>query len=291
MVRKAESQSIDQSVLYNSAGPAAPLAWYGGKKVLARWIIEQMPNHRIYVEPYGGMANVLLKKQPSEVEIFNDLDGRVTNLFRVIRNPESLAELQRLCELTPYSRRQFAELCTLPEPTDPIERAHWFLVRGRQARGGLGASELTPSAWANGTRSRRKMPEPVSKYLSTIDGLQPLAARFRPVMIEELPAIDLIKKYDKPDALFYCDPPYPASTRSGGRSQAYAHEMTDDDHKELLTALRDCKGRVMISSYPSELYESLLHDWRRVEKSAKAQLSNSGNARTEVVWLNYEIGT
>ncbi|MEQ8667582.1 MAG: DNA adenine methylase [Pirellulales bacterium] len=285
--RSPDYLSTEPTNLYNPAGPSPPLAWHGGKKLQAPWIIEQMPDHRVYVEPYGGMANVLLKKQPSEVEIYNDLDGRIVNLFQVIRDRDSLAKLQLKCELTPYSRRQFTDFCSQPEPTDPIERAHWFLVRGRQARGGLGSSKLTPSAWATSTRSRRKMPEPVSKYLSAIDGLEPLAARFREVLIEEMPAIDLIKKYDKPDVLFYCDPPYPAATRSGGRTQAYAHELTDEDHRQLLAILRACQGKVMISSYPSEIYEQELHDWRRVEKPAKAQMSNSGNARTEVLWLNF----
>ncbi len=279
--------SASDTERYDPSGPAAPLAWYGGKGRLARWIIEQMPAHRTYVEPFGGMANVLLKKQPSEIEVFNDRDGRVVNLFRVIRDPTGLAELKRRCELTPYARREFAACCQSPEPSDPVERAHWFFVRCRQARGGLGASEIAPNAWATSTRTRRKMPEPVSKYLFAIDGLEAVAERFRQIMIEELPASDLIKKYDKPDVLFYCDPPYPAHTRSGRQAKAYAHELSDAGHQELLATLTACKGRVMISSYPSAPYDRELREWRRLEKPTNVQLSNSGGARTEVLWLNY----
>ena len=131
------------------------------------------------------------------------------------------------------------------------------------------------------------MPEPVSKYLSAIDGLEQVADRFRQVIIEDMPAIDLIQKYDKPDVLCYCDPPYPANTRSGGQANTYAHELTDDDHRQLLTTLRSCRGQVMISSYPSTLYDHEISDWRRVEKRTNVQMSNSGGARTEVLWLNH----
>src|SRR5262249_54882772 len=151
------------------AGLNAPLPWYGGKHLLADWIICHFPPHRVYVEPFGGMANVLLRKPPSAIEIFNDSDDRVVNFFRVLRNQEKLAELQRRCELTLYSRAEFAALCKLPEPEDDISRAWWFFVRCRQARGGLGVGEVIASAWSASTRTRRRMPEPVSKYLAALD--------------------------------------------------------------------------------------------------------------------------
>lgn len=181
----------------------------------------RMPEHRVYVEPFGGMAGVLLKKEQSEVEVFNDLDGRAVNFFRVIRDRELFEELKLCAELTPYSREEFQILCETPEPTEPVQRAWWFFVRCRQARGGTGMGRLTPNAWATSTRSRRQMPEPISKYLSALDGLEEVANRFRQVMIENTPAIHLIKKYDGPDVLFYCDPPYPSSTRSGGKADSF----------------------------------------------------------------------
>ncbi len=270
---------------FNGKGPDAPVAWYGGKYYLARWIIELLPDHRVYVEPYGGMANVLLKKHPSEVEIFNDLDGRVVNLFRVLRDQDKFEELKRLAELTPYSREQFAELCEVPEPTDPVEKAYWFFVRCRQARGGIGMSNITANAWATSTRTRRGMPEPISKYLSALDGLSDVADRFRRVMVESLPAIELIKKYDGPEVLFYCDPPYLSSTRHGGKAATYHVEMTDADHEALLLQLQKCVGKVVLSGYPSPLYDRLLSNWRRVERPMKVQFSNSGADRLEVLWI------
>jgi DNA adenine methylase len=273
---------------FNRRGPKAPIAWYGGKYYLAEWIISQMPPHRVYIEPFGGMANVLLKKHPSELEIFNDLDGRVVNFFRVLRDQAKLAELKRRAELTPYSREEFATLCEIPEPTDDIDRAYWFFVRCRQARGGIGMSDITKNAWATSTRTRRKMPEPVSKYLAAIDGLDTVATRFRHVVVEHTDALELIPKYDGPDVLFYCDPPYPGYTRHGGKAATYAVEMTDEQHEHLLRQLRACRGKVLLSSYDSPLYHTLLKDWSRVEKTTHVQFSNSGGDRKEVLWQNWQ---
>ncbi len=267
--------------------PSAPVAWMGGKSLLANWILDQFPDHRIYVEPYGGMANVLLKKKPSDVEVYNDLDRRLVNLFQVIRDPDKLLELQRLCELTPYSRTEFEELVDEKEPSDPIQRAHWFFVRCRQARGGLGSQTLTPNAWATSKRSRREMPEPVSKYLSAIDGLPAVAERFRKVMIESKPALEVLKKYDSDDALFYCDPPYPHDTLASAKQPLYAFTMTDDDHAELLGMLNTLKAKVVLSGYSTEVYESHLAEWKKTEKQTHVQFSNSGGQRVEATWRNF----
>ena len=272
---------------HNRKGPDAPIAWYGGKYYLAEWIISHFPPHRVYVEPFGGMANVLLKKHPSEVEVFNDLDQRVTNFFRVIRDPGKLADLRCRCELTPYSREEFSNLIDTPEPDNDVDRAWWFFVRCRQARGGIGMSALTKNAWATSTRTRRQMPEPVSKYLAAIDGLDAVADRFRHVMIENLPALELISKYDGPDVLFYCDPPYPGSTRSGGKAATYGFEMDEQQHHKLLAALRQCRARVLLSSYDSTLYRTILHDWQCLEKDTHVQFSNSGGHRRELLWKNW----
>lgn len=279
--------SLTEQAWLNRQGPLAPIAWYGGKYYLAEWIIGEFPPHRVYVEPFGGMANVLLKKPPSEVEVFNDLDGRVVNFFRVLRDPPMLVELKRRCELTPYSREEFTTLCDTPEPQDAIGRAWWFFVRCRQARGGIGMSAITKNARAVSTRTRRQMPEPVSKYLAAIDGLDAIAACFRHVMVEHLPALELIAKYDGPDVLFYCDPPYPGSTRSGGKAATYGVEMDDQDHHKLLAALRQCRGRVLLSSYDTALYRTVLHDWQCLEKDTHVQFSNSGGRRRELLWKNW----
>ena len=266
----------------------APFPWYGGKAYYAKWIISHFPDHQVYIEPFGGAANVLLRKRPSEVEVFNDLDDRITNFFAVIRDPESLASLERLAYLTPYSRTQFAELVEMPEPTEPVERAWWFFVLCRQARGGLGMSKLTPATWSTSLRPRRQMPEGISKYLSAIEGLTDVVERFRHTVIESLPATDIVEKYGKSsDVFFYCDPPYVPKTRSKGQASTYHEEMSFEDHEALLSTLKGCSSRVMVSGYPSELYERELSGWSRESIEVKEKLANSGGLREEVIWMNW----
>ena len=268
-------------------GLKAPIAWYGGKAYYAEWLIERFPDHRVYVEPFGGAANVLLRKPKSEVEVYNDVDDRVVNLFRVVRDSEQFERLRMLLDLTPYARGEFADLLELPPTDDPVEKARRFFAICRQARGGMGMSKLSKNCWAYSRRTRRAMAEPVSKYLSAIDGLEDVAARLRTVMIESRPAIELIPRYDGEDSFFYLDPPYMPETRHGNKAATYAHEMSVDDHVALLDALLQIKGKAMLSGYAAALYDEKLKAWRREELKTKAHMANSGEERTEVIWFNY----
>jgi DNA adenine methylase len=268
-------------------GLKSPIAWYGGKAYYAEWLIERFPEHRVYIEPFGGAANVLLRKPKSEVEVYNDVDDRVVNLFRVVRDPEQFERLRLLLDLTPYARAEFADLLDLPPTDDPVEKARRFFAICRQARGGMGMSKLSTSCWAFSRRTRRSMAEPVSKYLSAIDGLEDVAARLRTVMIESRAAIELIPRYDGSDSFFYLDPPYMPETRHGNKAATYAHEMTGDDHAALLDALLQIKGQAMLSGYSAPLYEEKLKAWRREELKTKAHMANSGEERIEVIWFNY----
>ena len=131
------------------------------------------------------------------------------------------------------------------------------------------------------------MAEPVSKYLSAIDGLQEIAERFRSVAIEHIEAKKLIEKHDRDDVLFYCDPPYVPETRHGAQAKTYGYEMSYEDHTELLELLKKCKARVALSGYACELYDTALSSWRRETAEGKSHIANSGQARTEVLWMNW----
>lgn len=288
--READSVAAqpERSIFEGSRkGLKSPIAWYGGKAYYAEWLIERFPEHRVYVEPFGGAANVLLRKPKSKVEVYNDVDDRVVNLLRVVRDPEQFERLRTLLDLTPYARGEFADLLELPPSDDPVEKARRFFAICRQARGGMGMSKLSKNCWAYSRRTRRDMAEPVSKYLSAIDGLEDVAARLRTVMIESRPAIELIPRYDGEDSFFYLDPPYMPETRHGNKAATYAHEMTVDDHAALLDALLQIKGKAMLSGYAAPLYDEKLKTWRREELKTKAHMANSGEERTEVIWFNY----
>jgi DNA adenine methylase len=282
------SRQIDvRESWYAEGAPDAPVAWYGGKMYYARWIIERFADHRVYVEPFGGAANVLLRKIKSQVEIYNDLDSRIVNFFRVLRDPVKYEEFQRQCVLTPYSREEFVKLIGEPEPAGEVDRAWWFFIRCRQALGGLGMTKLTPNSWSASIRTRRNLPEGVSKYLSAIDGLDNIVTRFREVMIECKPAVEVLTKFDSPETLFYVDPPYLPETRHAGLAATYKSEMTRKDHEDLLKVIRKIKGKVLLSGYDSPMYSKALKSWNRAEHVGKSHLTNSGQTRVEVLWMNY----
>jgi DNA adenine methylase len=288
--KKPTSPSKSQAGLARKGsrtGLKAPVAWYGGKSYYADWLIEQFPDHRVYVEPFGGAANVLLRKPPSQVEIYNDIDARIVNLFRVIRDRKQFKQLRTALDLTPYAREEFADLLHDLPKASAVEKARRFFAMCRQARGGIGMSKLSRQAWATSKRTRREMAEPVSKYLSAIDGLADVADRLRTVLIESRPAIEMLAQYDGEDSFFYLDPPYVPETRHGKKAATYAYEMSVEDHETLLDAILTLQGKAMLSGYANPLYDSKLKTWRRAELKTKAHMANSGQERVEVIWFNY----
>jgi len=257
-----------------------PVKWHGGKHYLCRWIIQSFPPHQTYVEPFGGGASVLLNKPRAPVEIYNDLDERVTRLFRVLRDNGD--ELRRRLTLTPYSEIEFRRA---PEPCDDeIEMARRDFVRWRLSLGGRGDSFSFTLH-----RVRRGMADVVSGYLSMVDEQLPLIIeRLRSVQIIQRPAIDVIRTWDSAETLIYCDPPYVPGTRHQGSREVYGCEMSVTDHKDLAAVLHACKGRVVLSGYPSDLYDDLYAAWRRLEFDIAnhAAGGRSKSRKKETIWMN-----
>jgi DNA adenine methylase len=259
--------------------------WYGGKFSHLDWLMPLLPECHHYCEPFAGSAAILLNRKPSPVETYNDLDGEVCNFFRVLR--EQGDELTRVLALTPFSREEFGLACTLDPDLTPLERARRFYIRARQVRTGL-AQTATIGRWANcKDTSRAGMSGVISRWLGGVDMLPAIAERLIRVQIENRPASDVIRLYDSPKTLFYCDPPYVHSTR--GDSSAYKHEMTDEQHAELATVLNKVKGRVAFSNYDCELLDDLYpaKRWRKF-KSAPRTNHATKSTRVEVLWMNYD---
>ena len=263
------------------------LRWHGGKWRLAPWILQHLPPHRVYVEPFGGAASVLLRKPRAYAEVYNDLDDEVVTLFRVLRDPGQAAELQRLLELTPFARAEFDD--SYGPSNDPIETARRLVVRsymgfGSNAHATTGTHRAQTGFRANSTRSGTTPALDWKNYPAEIGQI---VQRLRGVVIEHRPAIEVLRAHDGPLTLHYVDPPYLHGTRSLGnthcRKKFYRHEMTDADHAALLAWLRQATGMVVLSGYPSELYDSTLPDWRRVETVAQA---DGARKRVEVLWIN-----
>jgi DNA adenine methylase len=241
------------------------------------------------VEPFGGGASVLLRKPAAYAEVYNDLDRRLVALFRVLRDREQAAELIRLLELTPFAREEFH--LAYEETEDPVESARRTVIRSFMGFGSDGTAGVYRTGFrCNVTASGST---PASAWKNYPEALTAAVERLRAVVLDNRPAAAVMKQYDAPATLFYVDPPYLPSTRSQGNRrrrgpgtaafEVYAHELSEEDHVLLLQELQGLAGMVVLSGYPSELYDSKLLGWRRAEKKTHA---DGGLKRTEVIWIN-----
>lgn len=263
-----------------------PFSYYGGKTRLAPWIVSMLPAHRVYVEPFAGSLAVLMDKPPARFEVVNDLDGALVCFWRVLRDKP--AELERACALTPHARSEYTT--ALDDPAmDDVERARRFWVRISQS------FNQTPSRITGWSISTARGAPEVRSQLSTLGRFAGVAMRLRDVSIECAPAIEVITRTSwVADALVYCDPPYVFASRAT-TSGAYAHEMSNDDHRALAEVLRTHPGTVVLSGYPSDLYGELYGDWWRTDTTVVRRASNMQRAAAakttaiEVLWSNRDL--
>lgn len=271
----------------NALTPTRPvLRYHGGKWRLAPWIISHFPEHRVYVEPYGGGASVLLRKSRARGEVYNDLWGRVVDVFRVLRDEALAAELRRKLELTPFARAEF-ESCRPEafETDDIVERARLTIVRAYLGHGSNSPNELMSTGFRS--NSMRSNTTPATEWSNYPLCVPKFVDRLRGVVIESRPAADVMIGFDGPDTLHYVDPPYVPETRSKGnphcKKHMYAIEMTVSDHRRMAKVLKSLKGMVIVSGYPSDLYVELFGGWVKTEVKA---LADGALERTECLWLN-----
>ncbi len=257
--------------------------WYGGKYSHLDWLLPLLPDCHHYCEPFGGSAAVLLNRDPSPVETYNDIDGEVATFFRVLRNQSN--RLIKAIALTPFSREEFLIAClTNGEKISDVERARRFFIRARQVRTGL-AQTASVGRWANCKNTTRAgMSGVVSRWLGSVESLPTIAERLLRAQIENRPADEVIRLYDDKGTLFYCDPPYPHASRSD--DSAYGDEMSDAEHTELAKVLRRAKAKVAISGYRCDLMDTLYKDFKRHDAPSKLCHSVK-KPRSEVLWVNY----
>ena len=267
-----------------------PLPWYGSKSRHLPWLLPLLPQCKHYVEPFGGSAVVLLNRDPSPIETYNDINGEVVNFFRVLRDQPN--ELITAIELTPSSREEFALAIYDTAELTPLERARRFCVLCQQAFGAAG-NIATLSFWSSSvTHTFRGMSTTVSRVLAKQQNLAYVAQRLLTVQIEDRPALDCIKRYDSPDTLFYCDPPYVHETRRKNFNYSN-NEMTTEEHKELAALLNSVQGKVALSGYEGDLYNDLYLSpkWtKHYDKRKGTTAAKNRSARQEVLWVNYNRG-
>jgi len=245
---------------------------------MAKEIVDLMPRHRSYLEPFFGSGAVLFNKPPSAIETVNDVDGDIVNFFKVLRErPEELAEA---ISFTPYPRDIFDDAHE-NRGTDDFDRAYRFAIRSKM---GHGFKTYQKTGFKIDVYARERS-YCVNSWNQMPEKLLAAAARLKGVQIENRPALDLVKKFNHDNVLIYADPPYLLHTRGG---KQYRHEMSEQDHVDLLDALKQHKGFVILSGYPSDMYDHELKNWHRIERKSYNQNSDR---RTEVLWCNFYVPT
>lgn len=265
-----------------------PFAYYGGKTTMADRIVSLLPTHAHYVEPFAGSLAVLLAKPRSEMETVNDLDRDLMTFWQVLRDRPD--DLERLMLLTPHARAEHEAAYDL-DVSDDLERARRVWVLLSQGRG----STLRKTGWRfyrDPAGSTYSMPDYLTAYATRVP---PAAARLHGVSLECRDGVEVIRDYGKhPNVLLYCDPPYLASSRN---STNYRHEMASStEHENFLAALIECRASVVLSGYPSPLYDEALGDWHRADTAAwtgngiRDGATRVDGVRTEVLWSNRPLG-
>lgn len=268
-----------------------PIPYFGSKATIASQIAALLPAHEHYVEPYCGSLAVLLAKPRSTLETVNDLDGNLMTFWRVLRDRPD--ELARVCALTPHSRAEYGHATdTLSiDHIDELERARCVWVALTQSRSA--SMNPTPPGWSYSIgrandleRGERSRPRQIA---SMIQQLPAVAERIARVSLECRPALAIITEFGvRPQVLLYVDPPYLASTRLG--SNRYRHEMPHEaEHRDLAETLHACRATVVLSGYPSPLYDDLYADWHHYEIRTRTANAARDRARTEVLWSNWPL--
>ena len=257
--------------------------WYGGKFSHLDFLAPLIPDDAThFCDVYGGSAAVLMNVGPFPVETYNDVDSELVNFFQTLRNQGP--KLIKAIGLTPFSREELARACEPAAGLTKLERARRFYVRARQTRTGL-AQTSSEGRWAHCVlTSRAGMAGAVSRWLGSVEGLAEIAQRLQRVQIENAPAVEVIKRYDTDDTVFYLDPPYVHSVR--GDASAYGFEMTDEEHAELSGVLHAVRGRAVLSGYRTDLYDDLYADWRR-EDAPERVCHSVRQPRQESAWMNF----
>jgi DNA adenine methylase len=276
----------------------APFKYFGGKGNMLAKLLPLLPSHKVYVEPFCGAASLFFAKPTSPVEVLNDLNEDVVNVFRVLQNKETHEELRFRLMYTPYARSEFVRAIEMLDRKDltPVDRAWAFMVRQNMGFGGKAGAN--GGDWGRVFGPNRGCAKTCNEWLMRLSMLDAWRWRLMTVQIDCRDALEVIRYWDSPDTLFYVDPPYVTETRK--TLGAYAHEMSAEQHEKLVELLLGIKGKAVVSGYEHPLYSPFVRAGWEVHKfhtacSAAGRVRGSGLQgggsasakvpRTEVVWV------
>lgn len=257
-----------------------PISYYGGKQKMLRHILPLIPPHHLYCEPYCGGAAVYFAKEPSKVEVINDLNEELINFYQVVQ--DHFRDLKKMVKGTLHSRKlhmmAWGIYCQ-PQQYDRVTRAWATWVLSTQSF----ASQLS-SSWGY---DRVKGSIAIKVANKKRQFTEELCQRLERTQIECRDAIDVIRAFDCPEAFHYLDPPYPNT------NQAHYKGFDMNDLKMLLDALVGIKGKFLLSNYPQTIIEEYSQKYGWLNKRFKMPLSASKKSvrttKIEVLTANYEI--
>jgi DNA adenine methylase len=262
--------------------------YYGGKfNKVGKFIAEILPKHRHYIEPCGGMAGVLMLKQPSFCEVYNDIDHNLVNLFEVVRDPVKCKQLEELLHLTPYSREEWRRCKkSFREESQPVEKARKvYVILSMGFLGSMGNKSFS----YGGTKYQSSV---ARTFYNGLESLPLIHKRIKQLVIENQDCLVVAKKWDSKESLFYWDNPYLKETRVTFGD--YSHEMTDAQHQETLDFVTSCKGKVVMSGYLHPMYISSLEsngftrlDIPTYSRGSKSNGKLHESKRVECLWINF----
>jgi DNA adenine methylase len=262
----------------------------GGKRRLAKHIIGAFPPHKLYVEVFGGSGAILFAKDPSPIEIYNDFDSSLFNVFQCVKDREKMEQMRDILSLKLYgkeeSRLSFIEK---DNEEDPVKRAAAWLHCLMTVYGNKIATGVNWSMSLNKNQTTHNVPTRVLAYLAMIDRLPEIHSRLRTVQIENASFETLIPQYDAEDAVFYVDPPYVTETRD---EKLYTKELRQRDHHNLLRLLLDLKGSAVYSGYVHPTMRILeTNGWTRKDIDVISPLTNplifgEQRGKTESIWIS-----
>lgn len=265
----------------------APFGYYGAKLRIARRIIETLPPHNAWVEGFCGSAALTLAKPPVPIEVINDADGQIVNLFEQLRN--NADALCRAIALTPYAREEFAMARKDRKHPDPVEQARRFLIATMMTVNGTFADTNCGFSFSQ-SYAREGKEARVNRWYNLPERLAKVVERLRGIRVENRDASELLSMFaDRPATLMYLDPPYYVK-----RDHGYVIDAKDRDfHTDLLDACKRAKCMILISGYENDLYEELLspkNGWSKTKiETHTRDTSGKDYARTEVLWMNAQF--
>jgi DNA adenine methylase len=279
----------------------APIHWVGGKGQMIKKLMHHVPlGGNPYCEPFMGAASLFFARPPAPIEVLNDTDDDIVNLFRCLQDKEIFEELTHKLRYTLYAKAEFAEAIEILKNNteDEIKRAWAFFVLLNQGFGG-DKTRKNIGSWGRVFVSRGGCSCNTNSWIMRLTMLEDWHKRLLMAQIDNRDALEIIQYWDTDATVFYIDPPYIHETRKS--KNVYNQELNNDYHKNLFKIILDCKGAVVLSGYEHEIYQPLIetgwnctkyHTVCRVAgrvRNSKLQGKNSAMQhvpRTECVYSN-----